>query len=1033
MNSERLIDRAHQLLGLPRTLLLQLERQAAETGHSLAGLLVEMGYASTKDIERLLSKKFAPGPVRDRSTPPASFGPVGVAAEDGETRPRPQTFPGVGRNTPSVPPLIASPVTEPQQTGRGRRNALLHRSDTGEWARADTFDIDGPITPFGTPILVANPDDTFDMELPDSPSEIPILAPYFDETAPPAAPPPPSRGILLGRAIPSDEGDFDEGLPQGIPVLDPYEGDTSDFPAVDSNPPTVRPTVRSRSDRGRSTIIDGRAVLPELADGAARYTIGEVIAEGGMGFVVEAVDDNIGRTVAMKQLHGRHEPNPGLQLRFVEEAQITGQLQHPNIVPVHELGVRADGSLFFTMKRVRGRTLREVIKGLRNRDENDERAFGRVRLLQAFQQVTMGVAYAHSRGVIHRDIKPSNIMFGDYGEVLVMDWGLAKILGPGTDGEVHSHRRKLKQWSTKQGDVIGTPGYMAPELALGQIDEVDFRVDVYSLGAILYEILSLRPPYSGEDGKAVVRKMLTTRVTPPSERAPSRDIPRSLEEIVLRCLAKERAQRFDSVMEIHEAVQAHLEGELDQRRRTQEARKYLTDARNQALEYQRLSERVERLREALEGRRMGLTPWGGVEERRPVWAAERALIEAETARRHAFERADMGYARALGRVEGFEEARDGRGTLHWSAFLAAENEGDVAGCARSADTLRHLDSTRYAGLLKGDGQLSIKTTPPDAGAVLYTFEADDAVMRAVKPVSLRETPLQVGSIAMGSYLLVLRAEDRSETRVPINISRLGAVSLNIRLRPESEIPPGMAYIPGGRMRLGGDAEAQRGFGRRLVEVEDFCLSRLPVTVGDYIEFLDAIARTDPDTARLRAPRLFADGPSLLPTCNGRFMLPSTSTRALDAQTDWPVFGVSFDDALAFCDWKSLRDGIHYRLPTETEWEIAARGADGRFFPWGNTWEPTYCNSAHARPGPPCLEPCGNHPTDRSPYGILDMAGGVSDWTISAPREAVSDDLRVCRGGSWQHLDLRARLASRHLMWRSAVSVSVGFRLAHDPK
>jgi serine/threonine-protein kinase len=300
-------------------------------------------------------------------------------------------------------------------------------------------------------------------------------------------------------------------------------------------------------------------------------------------------------------------------------------------------------------------------------------------------------------------------------------------------------------------------------------------------------------------------------------------------------------------------------------------------------------------------------------------------------------------------------------------------------------------------------------------------------------MSLGETPLEVASLAMGSYLLVLRAHDRSETRIPINISRLGSVSLNIRLRPEPEIPPGMAYIPGGRMRLGGDGEAQRGFGRRLVEVEDFCLSRLPVTVSDYIEFLDDIAVTDPDGARLRAPRLFADGPSLLPTCNGRFLLPSTSTRALDAQADWPVFGVSFDDALAFCDWKSLRDGLAYRLPTETEWEIAARGADGRYFPWGNTWEPTYCNSAHARPGPPCLEPCGNHPTDRSPYGILDMAGGVSDWTISAPREAVSDDLRVCRGGSWQHLDLRARLASRHLMWRSAVSVSVGFRLAYDPK
>jgi serine/threonine protein kinase/formylglycine-generating enzyme required for sulfatase activity len=1028
VNAERLIDRAHLLLGLPRTLLQQLDRQARATGYSLATLLVEMGYASTKDIERILTHRPAAGPIRDGSTPPAAFGPVGIAAEEHEPRPRPRTFPGVGRNTPSVPPVGAVPVppSGPRESARPR---AFHRARRSDEAMADTFELDGPLTP----ILVSNASDTFDMDMPDTPSGIPILGPYVDETLPPVGVPPPLRGMRLGRAVALGDGEFDDGRAGRIPVLDTYVSDTSDFPILESQDETQHPTMRARDDRGEPTIIDGRSVVPELADGSARYALGDVIAQGGMGYVIEAIDQNIGRVVAMKQLQTRHESNPGLQLRFVEEAQITGQLQHPNIVPVYELGVRAGGALFFTMKRVEGRTLREVIKGLRGREPDYEAAFGRIRLLQAFQQVNMAIAYAHSRGVIHRDLKPSNIMFGDYGEVLVMDWGLAKITGPGRGDAVHSHRQELKRWSTKHGDVIGTPGYMAPELALGQVDDVDVRVDVYSLGAILYEILALRPPYGGVDGKSVVRKMLTTRVTPPSKRAPSRDIPRELEEVCLRCLAKERDQRFSSVMEIHAAVQAHLEGELDQQRRETEARRHLGEARTHALEYQRLSERAERLREALESRRMGLTPWGGLEERRPVWAAERALADAEMARRHAFEQADLGYARALGRVEGFPDARDGRGTLHWSAFLAAEHEGDAAGCARSADTLRHLDAARYAGLLKGNGELSIETTPPNAGAVLYTFQADDAVLRAVKPVSLGETPLGVESLAMGSYLLVLRADDRSETRVPIYISRLANVNINIRLRPESEIPPGMAYIPGGRMRLGGDAEAQRGFARRLVEVDDFCLSRLPVTFGDYVEFLDALNQADPDTARLRAPRLFADGPSLLPMCNGRFLLPSTSTRALDAQADWPVFGISLDDALAFCDWKSMREGVSYRLPSETEWETAARGADARFFPWGNTWEPTYCNSAHARSGPPCLEPCGNYPTDRSPYGILDLAGGVSDWTISSPRQRASEDLRVCRGGSWQHLDLRARLASRHLMWRSAVSVSVGFRLAFDPR
>jgi len=590
----------------------------------------------------------------------------------------------------------------------------------------------------------------------------------------------------------------------------------------------------------------------------------------------------------------------------------------------------------------------------------------------------------------------------------------------------------MSRWATRHGEVIGTPGYMPPELALGNLDEVDERSDIYSLGAILYEMLTLRPPYTGRDARAILRKMLRERVIPPRKRAPARDIPAELEEIAMRCLAKDIEQRYRSVLDVHGALQRFLEGAMEQERQRNEATRHTHAAKVHVDDYRAHTRSVERLVAELDAQQLRLAPWAGAERRRALWQAEEHLGHARRERVESFTRAAQSFRQALVCDPSDEEAREGLCQLYWGGFLQAETEADQPAMVQYETVLRGVDTGHYADLLRGDGQLHVETDPPGARAVLFDYVEIDKILTPQNGRDLGRTPVTMDPLPMGNYLLVLRAPGLRDTQVPVRVERLGEVTLQVRLRPEAALGAGFVYIPGGTKTIGGDRHASWGLPRQTVEVADFCLSRLPVSGRQYLDFLNALAADALDQARRRAPRLFAGGGMMFREVDGRFEIPERDPNGIPWDPNWPVFGVAFDDALAYCRWRSTLDGARYRLPTEVEWEVAARGADLRHFPWGNTWEPTYCKSAHARSGAARLEPCGSFPTDRSPYGVMDLAGGVSDWTVSpAGVEADSAD-RICRGGSWNHLDLHARAASRHAMAPNAVSVSVGFRLARDP-
>ncbi|MBL8625746.1 MAG: serine/threonine protein kinase [Myxococcales bacterium] len=324
-------------------------------------------------------------------------------------------------------------------------------------------------------------------------------------------------------------------------------------------PAALAATAASTGDSHADTLAAGAGgpAAPAVADGA-RYQLGAAIGAGGMGEVVSASDRRIGRDVAVKRTKG--VPGPELAARFLREAQIQGRLDHPAIVPVYDLGVDEHGRPYFVMKRLAGTALADVLAG----GPPDARA--RRRLLAAFVDVCLAVEFAHTRGVIHRDLKPANIMLGDFGEVYVLDWGVARVLRDGPE-RAGDDIVSLDGRGTHAGAVLGTPGYMAPEQARG--DAVTPASDLYALGATLFEILT---------GAAFARGVLDTSGLDPVPSHRGADVPPELDAICARALAPAPADRFASARALADAVQGYLDGDRDLERRRARAQDHLAAA-----------------------------------------------------------------------------------------------------------------------------------------------------------------------------------------------------------------------------------------------------------------------------------------------------------------------------------------------------------------------------------------------------------------------------------------------------------------------
>lgn len=332
---------------------------------------------------------------------------------------------------------------------------------------------------------------------------------------------------------------------------------------------TPKADRKSAVERLRAAL--GEARVAPTGDSDERYAIGEVIGRGGVGAVYRGTDHNLDRDVAIKILAEEHAHNDDLAERFVDEARIAGRLEHPGVVPVHEVGHRPDGRPFFSMKLVEGATLSELLAsrtGLRD----DRRRF-----LMIFEKVCETLAYAHAHGVVHRDVKPSNVMVGSFGEVQLMDWGLAKVLAAPERprrttapdaGRSETPARGSTAGRSETGSVMGTPPYMPPEQARGDVVAIDRRTDVFALGALLCEILTGKPPYTGSQDE-VRRQSRSGDLTAAYERIAEAGIEPELLAVLRAALVADPDARLPDAKALAARFAAYREGRDERLRKAE--------------------------------------------------------------------------------------------------------------------------------------------------------------------------------------------------------------------------------------------------------------------------------------------------------------------------------------------------------------------------------------------------------------------------------------------------------------------------------
>ena len=424
-------------------------------------------------------------------------------------------------------------------------------------------------------------------------------------------------------------------------------------PALEDLEDTVIHSDSSQGDKVSTfTGSTGASALENwtASDPLERYTILEKIGHGGMGEVYKVYDKMLRRQVAMKTIHAKLIPHSYILSHFIEEAQVIAQLQHPNIIPIYDFGKTPEGGFYYTMIEVRGIRFDQAIRAVHK--AMSEQAWIRAdngwtfhRLISVFLRVCEAVAFAHEMGVLHRDLKPENIMIGSFDAVFVMDWGIAKVIGSTEqlDGEevIETERSEHQEHQTQVGQVTGTPAYMSPEQARGEVEMLGVGSDVYSLGAVLHEILFGAPPYLG---KNVLHRMIAREPTILQRYLNGDDceghtflshmkmlppLPHELLSVCKVALSYDAQDRYSSVAELALLIRAWLEGS----QKREHALKIVREALAKNEETQRLQWRAARLQDEAQELLQEVHPWAPEHHKQEAWRREdeARLLDEEVA------------------------------------------------------------------------------------------------------------------------------------------------------------------------------------------------------------------------------------------------------------------------------------------------------------------------------------------------------------------------------------------------------------------
>ncbi|MEE2829900.1 MAG: SUMF1/EgtB/PvdO family nonheme iron enzyme, partial [Myxococcota bacterium] len=547
-----------------------------------------------------------------------------------------------------------------------------------------------------------------------------------------------------------------------------------------------------------------------------------------------------------------------------------------------------------------------------------------------------------------------------------------------------------------------------PEQARGDIDLIGPHSDVYSIGVVLYEFLCGSRPFRAANVRELLDKVVAEEIVEPRSRSNTRfPISEALNKLIMRCLVKDPQNRFSNGKELASALEEFIEGSKDKLRRQNEASKLTARALKVGSQYEKQAEAARDLEVSIQQQRSALAPWSSASLCKEVWEQEDQHRAVRRLRDDSFDEAVTLYQTALDNEPDNHSAKEGLASLYMRKMLDAErrDEGGVARFLRS-QVLRY-DTGRFRQELQGALLLDIRSDRSSSQVTIQRLnDSQERVRRPGEPVPLGMTPLESVSLKPGSWLLTVSSPDGLEVKLPINSNRSGDMLVEPSFDRAGRVSEGFVYISAGAFLFGGDARAVDAPERRRVELGDYAIARHPVTQQEFKRFLDEVGSEAQFTCWA--------GPEEVPEGERPFL---------------PALGITRPAALAYAAWLGARTGKHFRLPTHEEWEKAARGVDGRIFPWGDEWQPTYCNNPDAFAHQPRPRPVGACPQDCSVYGIFDLAGGVCEWIAGdVPHRP---DRGWVRGGSWNSHPQEARISSRSTMLQTSRGGTLGFRLVQD--
>lgn len=749
-----------------------------------------------------------------------------------------------------------------------------------------------------------------------------------------------------------------------------------------------------------------------------RYEHRGLLGAGGMGQVLRVYDLKLHRFLALKIINSDLIGYPLILNLFLKEAQTTAVLQHPGIVPVHDFGTLSDGRYYFTMKEIKGVTLKDVIRTLHR--PNPPRASHELRgdwsvqrLLQVFARICEAVGYAHERGILHRDIKPDNIMLGSHGEVLIVDWGIAKLLPKaaadfGIDTSI----------KPSQGSVIGTPMYMSPEQAQGEGPQVIETSDVFSLGAILYEILTGREPRSGRPAQILQQANLPLPLLPEAKY-----IDTSLEDIYTKATSLNRKKRYANAHEFYLAIQSWLEGSA----KRHQAELLVEEAQLFRTNIQLQERKIKTLKLQIKEQDKKIERWDELNIKQPLWDMEDELEQLKLKSRLLEVNFIEKLQTALNHCPDFSPAHQTLADFYYEKHRQAEAKKDRIQAPLMAKLMKLHDMGRYQNYLSGISRLQISTKVP-AQVEIFCFKEISrrlelhSVWRGKAPVDIE--------LPVGSYIAHIKAGGHALVQIPFLQLREKTTRLyKIPLPLEENILEEEAYVPAGPVYIGSHDEPNHP--RRKEHVKGFCIQKHPITNRQYIHFLNALVAQDKkEEAFLHVPRARGIGAELGEQIYGYseedkvfFLQPDSEGDCWEI--DWPVILVTGYNAQAYADWYSKKTGKKWTLPTCLQWEKTARGVDERRLPWGNYFEPTWASVRGSRRGRVLPTEIHEHPLDISPFGVYGMAGNVQDFCL----DPENDDMMYSKGGAWAHHPEYINMAIQRNFPKSTRLEVAGFRLA----